>query len=481
MRRFDFDLKTPWSTLAIFGTVGLILFDTARKTIFLGANWNYEYPAWEFIYDPFALGALIIASGMLVVSFDRIMDLERNHYVIVLFVSTVVISALAFFATPEKSFKWALTPDTPGPVESFQYQPATIAAEEGLQSFFAQFHSASTLSGSDRLETTRYLTEQLREAEYLPWNDSMADYASKIVTQRHGPIPGLLVAPFLVVLGSSPENAVIGSYAITITFPLLTYFLLRPYFGERRSRLGSLFVLFAPAYLIYQRYGTISYDAITAVVATVAVILFLNACRTDRRWVLAVSGIVFSGAMLSKISILTLFAAFGVLILVYTDTVKEAVSDILTFGGSTLIVPITLLFLGYNFVIQYLYDIARILMSGNAASGSPVFAWLISVYNIRLLGPVVLVFAVLFVYILVVDRNRCKFSERDYISIAFLLPVVPFLALRGITLSRHLLPLLPLIVFVGLWGKERLTDRKLSSVEIKIALGVTIGLTLINL
>lgn len=481
MRRSLSELEAPWIPLIVLGTLGVVLLDVAKKTVFLGASWNYDYPDWTFVYDPFALGALIVVSVLVIASFDRLADLDRDRFLLVLLASTIVISALAFFATPEKSYKWALTPDTPGPVESFQYHPSTIAAEEGIQAFFSEFHSAPTRSGSDRLETTRYLTEQLREAEYLPWNDAMADYASKIVTQRHGPVPGLLVAPFLFVLGTSPESAVIGSYAITVTLPVLTYFLLQPYFDERSTRLGTLFVLFAPAFLIYQRYGTVSYDAITAVVVTAAMILFLNACRTDRRRVLALSGIVFSGAMLSKISILTVFGAFLLLLVVYEDTVRDFAEAAIVFGSSTLVVPIALLPLGYNFVVQYMYDIARILKSDGGSSTSFVMSWLISIYNVRLLGAVVLAFLALFLVALATNFDIRELDENEYVSTAFVVPMLPFFALTGITLSRHLLPLLPMVVFAGLSGISLWYDRELRTMELQIVLGATLLLALVNI
>lgn len=480
MRRTLSEREIPWIPLIVTGTLGVVLFDVAKKTIFLGASWNYDYPDWTFVYDPFALGALIVVSVVLIASFDRLVELERDRFLLVLLASTIVISALAFFATPEKSYKWALTPDTPGPVESFQYQPATIAAEEGIITFFSEFHSAPTRSGSGRIETTRYLTKQLRQTEYLPWNDGMADYASTIVTQRHGPVPALLVSPFLFLFGSTPETAVIATYTITVTLPVLTYFLLQPYFEERSARLGCMFVLFSPAFLIYQRYGTVSYDAITAVIMTATMIVFLHACRRDQKRVLALSGIVFSGAMLSKISILAAFVSFVSLIIIYEDSIRDFAESAVIFCGSTLLVPVSLMFLGYNFVVQYLYDIARVHMSEGGNSGT-IFTWIVSLYNIRLLGTVILAFTGVSVISLVMKGRGKELERRDYVAIALLLPAIPFLYLKGITLSRHLLPLLPFIVFVGLHGIDTGLEREVNRHEERALLLATLALSLITL
>lgn len=479
MRRINQLESESLVILFTFATLCTALFDILRKTVFQGDSWNYQYPRWEFIYDPVFLSFLIFVSILLVLTSKILLELEGRQFLTMVVIFTVALSALSLLATPVKSYKWAFQPHVRGPIETFQYYPATIAADEGIRTFFATFHSAPTLNGGDRLETTQYLTRQLQHAEYLPWNDILADYASGIVTQRHGPIPALLVAPFLFILGSSPTNAVIGSYAITITLPVLSYFIFKPYFTERRTRLGTLLVMTAPAYLIYQRYGTVSYDAITGVVVALAVLLFLKACRTDKWLFLVTSGIVFSGAMLSKISILTLFPAFAIILAIYSNNVRETIVSGCVFVSSTLLLPISLLPLGYNFVVQYLYDIARIQMSNGGSSG--LFARLISFYNLRLLGVAVLCFVLVFTAVNTNKGTLLANEERDLVAIAFLPAILPFLLLKGITLSRHLLPLLPVVVFVGLCGIERGLGRRLRYGETIGILGSTLILTLINI
>lgn len=475
MRQIDSHLVAV--VLVVF-TLLFTAFDVLRKTMFREAAWNYQYPDWALIYNPFAIVLLLLLVSLLMYNYGKISTVEYRHFIIVLVFCTVGFSTLAFFITPIKSTKWALTPHVRGPVETFQYYPSTIAAEEGLKTFFSTFHSAPTLDGGDRIETTRYLTEQLRNTTYIPWNNLLADYTSNIITQRHGPIPGLLVAPFLIILGTSPTSAVLGSYALTLSLPIISYGIFRQYFAEQQARLGAILVLISPAYLIYQRYGTVSYDAITAVITAVAVLIFLRACRTDNQPLIVLSGVVFSGAMLSKISILTMFPAFAIIIYIYSDTMQESIKSSIIFGGSSLIIPSALLLVGYNFVAQYLYDIARIQMSVGGSSG--LFGWLVAIYNVRYLGIVVLGFALSFALSVGSNLPNIPASKRDQVAIGFIPAMLPFGLFSGITLSRHLLPLLPLFVFIALCGIDQYSSRQLNQREIAAIVISTIILGLVN-
>lgn len=477
-KRPSMNQRSTWVYMAVLATIGVSIFDFLRKTLLLEASWNYHYPEWTLVYNPVALLLLFFVLISIVILYDALLELNDRNFLLTIITLTIVLSILTLLATPIKSYKWAFQPHVQGPIETFQYHPSTIAAEEGLKTFFANFHSTPTLNGDDRIETTKYLTNQLQQAHYLPWNESWADYASNIVTQRHGPIPALLVAPFLWILGSSPTNAVIGSYTITLTLPIITFFILRPYFDEKLTRIGTTFVIMSPAYLIYQRYGTVSYDAITAVVAAIGIALFLDACRTKRKSHFILAGIVFSGAMLSKISILTMLPTFFILILIYSEGVRNIITSTTLFGISCLIVPFSLLPLGYNFIVQYLYDLARIQMGDGGSSG--LFARLVSLYNVRLLGTVALCFALLFI-ISLAYRRPASLKERELVGLSFIPAILPFFLFKGITLSRHLLPLLPLIIFIGLCGICRRSKDSIELVEVKLLLAATICLILVNI
>ena len=117
-------------------------------------------------------------------------------------------------------------------------------------------------------------------------------------------------------------------------------------------------------------------------------------------------------------------------------------------------------------------------MSGGASSG--LLGVLVAVYNVRYLGVVVLGFALSFVLSVGSSLPNIPASKRDQVAIGFIPAILPFGLFSGITLSRHLLPLLPLLVFIALCGIDRYSSRQLNQREIAAIVISTIIIGLVN-
>jgi hypothetical protein len=146
------------------------------------------------------------------------------------------------------------------------------------------------------------------------------------------------------------------------------------------------------------------------------------------------------------------------------------------------VVPIGLLFVGYNFAIQYLFTFAR-QMNADPTQGAasylenPLLGYLGPRYNLRLLGPPVLLLVILFVSFAVYRAlsARLILKNRQIIALWLTLPLIPFLFLLSAPLlSRHLLPMLVLVVFLGLEGLEMINCRDRCIPLIQVALCVNL-------
>jgi hypothetical protein len=343
----------------------------------------------------------------------------------------------------------ALTPSVPKPSHDFLYSPTVFLIEQGPVEFLARFHELPTLSGVDRRKSAQIISETTSQIEHLPFRQDLSSYIAEIETNRHGPVPSFLIAPFLLGLGVNPESAVIGAYILVSFTPIIGYYTFKQYFDETVSRYGTLFLVFSPALYIWLRHKTIPYDGLTGLLIGISAYLLLRGVKNGSKRELSGASIVFSLAALSKVTVLPLLAPYFLSILFFTD---DKLMNAFISTLSMLIVPISLLFFGYNFVAEYIFAIGKvILIDSGGYSGAtsylnnPLLAAGSSWYNIRLLGSHILILAVGIILMLPkIIKNR---GQRELIGLSFIIPVLPFLLLTGITLSRHLLVLLVPIVF----------------------------------
>lgn len=455
----------------VVAAVGIAGFDILRKTVFLGASWNYRYPADTLIYDPLAVGFFAFVGICVIVGYPRISQLEQRRFLLVLVLGTISLSVAGFFVTPERSFRW-IAPS------SGYYQAALFAANEGPLAYISSFHSLGTVDGSKpNIETARYLSEQLRSSP-LPFGlgAHLADYVSEITVQKHGLIPPLVVAPALVLLGPGDLHAMAGSYLITLTIPVIAYLGLREQFSEHSARFGALLIATSPAYIVYQRYQSVAWDAITAVWIGASTALLLAYLARGRERYLVASGGVFSLAILSKASAAVYVFAVIPMLLLVAQGWKRRARLVGLFSVSSLALPVLLLPLGYNFLIQYAFTLARLQVEASSSLAGSRAAYLTNpllniagpVYNGRLIGPAVLLFGAIFVLVYVSRRTLPepgnRWTERRWFAALFLLPILPYIfTLPGRTISRHLLPFVVPITVVALAGLESINMSETSS------------------
>jgi len=430
----------------------IILFDLSRKTVFQGASWNYIYPTHRYLMSiPVVVVLLIILyTGMLYT--PKLLNLSNKQFIGTIYLSTLSIGVLTFLSVPVTTEMMALTPSVPKPSHDFLYYPTVVLVEQGPAEFLARFHQLPTLSGANRRESARIISEVAAQIEYLPFKQNISTYIAEIETTRHGPIPSILIAPFLLILGVTPASAVFGAYILVSFTPIVGYYTFKQYFTETVSRYGSLFLVFSPALYIWLRHKAIPYDALTGLLIGISTYLLLRGVSNNSKRALSGAGIVFSLAALSKISVLPLLVPYFFSVLVFTD---DRFKNTIILGSSALIMPVLLLFSGYNFIAWYIYDIGRVaIIDSGSYSGATSYlnnqllafgsAW----YNIRLLGPhiIILLIGVLFIIFRIIKSR----AERELIGLLFVIPILPFLILSGMTLSRHLLVILVPIIFTSL-------------------------------
>ena len=435
----------------VFGGM-IILFDVLRKTVFQGASWNYVYPTHRYLMSIPVVVIFLIVLYAGVLYTPKLLESSDKRFVGAIYFITLLIGVLTFFSVPVTTEMMALTPSVPKPSHDFLYYPTIVLVEEGPIEFLARFHELPTLTGSNRRESARIIGEAVSQIEHLPFKQDISSYITEIETGRHGPIPSFLIAPFLIVLGVTPTSAIVGAYLLVAFTPIVGYYTFKQYFDETVSRYGSLFLVFSPALYIWLRHKTIPYDALTGLLIGISTYLLLRGIKNESKRTLSGAGIIFSLAALSKITVLPLLASYFLLLLFFTD--NKSTNMIITVL-SMLIVPVSLLFFEYNFVAWYIFDIGRQTIIDNGSySGATsylnnsVLAFGSAWYNIRLLGSHILLLVLGVVFMLPkIFKSR---SQRELIGLSFVIPVLPFLLLSGITLSRHLLVILVPVVFTVL-------------------------------
>lgn len=478
--------------ITILSGTFVIIFDILRKTLFLEASWNYQYPAWNFVYNIPAIGLLILTMGAASVLAPKFWNMDNRRFILTVYMLTILVSVLSFLALPEKTYRRALVP------QDGLYYSVTILLEHGPLEFFSSFHSLGTLDTpgtGPEVKWAKELAAIFQSASYIPWNETLADYAGKIKIQKHGPIPAVLIAPFLLLFGMEPQNATLGSYVITSLLPVIGYLSFDLYFPERYSRAAAMFVLFTPTYIINQRSGPIAYDVIAAVLIGISVFYFLRWTKNRQSVMLVASGVFFSLGALTKITVLPLLLGYFLVFLTLSTDGKEVVEWTVGLAASALVIPTALLLAGYNFLVQYALTIYKVVDttgkvrpagSRNAYLNDPLMSMLAPIYNVRWIGPPLLILVAIFV-LYATRRPSFVLADRRYaIGIPFLFPLFPFAALLGMTISRHMLPYLTAIGFMGLCGLALLENEYIHQQWqfnrfVQAGLLLTAGVTLVNL
>ena len=95
--------RYEWVLLIILSS-GLVVtaLDIAKKTIFINARWNYNYPEFSVIYDTSATILLICLSAAVVATVPYLLEIERWNFVAMTFLSALALYWLSFFALPKK-------------------------------------------------------------------------------------------------------------------------------------------------------------------------------------------------------------------------------------------------------------------------------------------------------------------------------------------------------------------------------------------
>jgi len=480
-----------------------LLFDVLKKTVFLEASWNYTYPDWHFVYDPPVTVLLIVLAIAVVVGYPRLLELSERRFLLSLYGFTAGFFLLVLFALPTKA-DIAVTPSFRG-----LYQAAMVFVNEGPLQFFSKFHSLPGYVPDSGTETvidgnpTNHegiadrVSEFVRGAGWLPFNDAIAADIDQIVIQKHGPGSVLLVVPFLYLFGDTVAGTTIGTFLLSSLTPLIAFLFYREFYERDVARTVALLVAFAPALVFWTRAGSpVPYDVFTGLYVAATLLLFTRGVNHGETPLLAAAGITFSLAIMTKITALFLLPALAGLVYFYAVRDTLDTEQLGLFAGTAIGTPLVFLAIGYNFLSQLLFTALKILLKdgggrGEASSGDPrayladpLLARLTPVYNARWLSVPLFVLAGVFLWWLV--TNRRLRDEVDVYALCMTVSIAPFLLYMLFatgTLSRHMLPYLVPLGFVGAWGLNHVASGGQDEVRTigRLSLVVTLASLLINM
>jgi hypothetical protein len=426
--------------------------DILLLTMWKSADWNYQYPEWTLMYDSLAGLIFFITMIMIIININYVFSISEKKFILIIIGVGAIISISTYFISPIESFRRTLAPLEGS--ENYEYYPATVAAKDGIITFLSEYHSLPTTEASgNRRDAARLLESWLSSSSYIPGNEWLAAEAQDVVTQRHGPLPTLLVAVFLFIFGVSPEIATIGTHTFAVFVPFIGYFLFKQYFSIRLSRVGTLLIMFSPAYLRWQHTETVGNDIITTFFVGIALTTILYSMKKSnyRYWVLA--GVAFSLAALSKFTVATLGIPIILLTLISSNGIRDSISSFGSFIAGFFILPVILFNFGFNIIIMYMFSIANVFGHGQQG-GTDYFQYLLSYYNVRLIGPVLIILAAFSIVYTIYNIKQKTFVKKDLVILSFLPAFVPFMFITGVTLSRHLIIHIYIFGFMSLYVIE---------------------------
>lgn len=504
---FDSNRSVPLyeSVLSLLVASGLfiILFDIAKKTVFLGASWNYDYPPRTLQYNVTATVLLIAASALVVALYYRLEDFSPQQFAAGLAGVGGILYGLSFFMLPGQTAYHALTPG------KGMYCASLTFTDKGLLYYFSHFHEIGHCQQNldprgiaERVRTieraSRTLESLFLQAHWFPWHESWAELVGRIEAWKHGPIPPLVAGLIMTVLGDNIANAVVGNYIVAALLPVAGYALFRTRFSEELSRFGAAALLFSPGLFYYARNHTVAYDMYTALFTVLCMFLLVRAVDSRRTSYAIAAGMAFSLAVLSKVTV-TLFGLSVLLFVVLTHNgVRTTVRRLAEFGMGALAVPVVLMAAGYNIVLQYLFQYAMylqdvadkdtgllVVQKPNPDLGDPILNFLARAYHFRLIGYAILIFATVAVVYFLTRRYDVTDRSRYVYGFVFSLPVLYFLLTNfGLNLARQLLPYNAGIWFVALAGLDDVVQdqsRRRRYILYVTTLALTAGTAIVNI
>lgn len=467
----------------IIGFGGLAsVFDILRKTVFVNADWNYNYPYWKFVYNFPILIVLIFVLAFVIITAPKWLDLSPNRFASALFFTCVLVFTLALFSLPLELTR-ALDVDKRGlfnggvylvkngPIDflsNFNTLPQTAPANEDL--YIWPFD----ISQED--EAANAFALWISEVNWLPFNETMGEYVGDYTTQKHGPVSVLLIVPFMYLLGTTTKAALTGSIVIACLIPVVGYYIFRLYFDETLSKIGAVLLGITPGLFIWSRHASpIPYDIVTALLVAVSLYTFLRGIRVERRLYFLLTGCLVALAIMTKLTGMVILLPMTLIL--YWES--ECVMLFLRRAGLIVVAWVTMILVfllaGYNAIAQLLYTTYKLTLfkihktgAGGRPSGSPADALnndLIglfgTLYNLRWMNLVLLILAAAFVSYALYDRHLIK--EKDHFkSTALLTAFIPFgiwVIFSSGTLSRHTIILIVPLGFIGLSGLNLIAER----------------------
>ncbi|MXR50990.1 phospholipid carrier-dependent glycosyltransferase [Halovenus sp. WSH3] len=458
----------------------MTIFDILKKTVFRDASWNYTYQHWNFVYDPIALGALVVVLAVIVLTVPRWMDLSPRQFAVGLFLTSVLVFALGLFALPLELTR-ALDLDKRG-----LFNGAVYLVERGPVDFLSSFNTLpQTAPENEDLyiwpfditqddAAANAFAEWMGGLEWVPFNEVFAEYVGEYTTQKHGPVSVLFIAPFVLLFGKSTAAALVGGVVIACLIPVVGYYTFRLYFEEGLSRLGAVMVAIAPGLFIWTRHASpVPYDIVTALLVACTLYAFLKGIKTGRRRYLVATGIFLSLAAMTKLTGLLVLLPMAIILIREAGGLKEYVRQSGIIAGSWFAFPLTFLAAGYNFAAQLLYTAYKTTLynmqsgGGGRPEGSPADALnndlvglVGTLYNGRWMNPVLLVLVAAFVGYLLYSRGNVK-KDHHFVSAALLTAFLPFgvwVLFASGTFSRHTIVLVIPLAFIALSGLSTVLD-----------------------
>jgi 4-amino-4-deoxy-L-arabinose transferase-like glycosyltransferase len=370
------------------------------------------------------------------------------------------------------------------------YNAAIFLIDNGPIEFLESFHRLKTtrpplehknlyavesLSITQENPAANHFALWLSSFDWIPFNNTIASYVAEYTTQKHGPMSVFMIAPFLLVFGSTTAAALLGNILITAVVPLVSYYTFRIHFSELISRVTATSLAIGPGLFIWMRHAApVPYDVFTVLFVGISTYMFLQGINSnDRRYYIA-AGLALSLGALTKLTALVMTLPFLLIVLRETKDIRTAAGRLIEMGGAWFVVPIIFLIGGYNFVAQYAYTIYKFTLhkiqypGGGGVSPSnpaaaledPVIGLFGTLYNLRWLNIVCCTLAV--VLAVIVLRNRTLLERSKYfMSVAFATAFLPFgvwVVFGAGTLSRHTVMLSVPLGFISCAALTALTE-----------------------
>jgi 4-amino-4-deoxy-L-arabinose transferase-like glycosyltransferase len=250
----------------------------------------------------------------------------------------------------------------------------------------------------------------------------------------------LLLSWFFLVFSNSTIVANLSAWIFGCLFIIIFYYYIKSFTNIKIAKQISFLFLLTPTFLLTSRYPIT--DIPLAFFLVFSVSLFLLSIKRNSLGLMAISGIIFSLAMLTKFTVLLIFAPLF-FVLIINKGFFQGIKTYLIFLCLSFIIPIVLFFLKYDYILNII--IAKSVQEV-VASNSLFVHSMISFGTLYNFGIVIPVLMILSIFSILKSRKK-DFIDKTHLIFAGTFILYYFLII-GSTLGRHLIPFWA-ILFIG--------------------------------